>query len=197
MDYSCIKKINITSYDTEFFSKKYYRDMEIIYFVLKGSIRQELKNLSITTLNSNDFQITSTGSGIYCETFENKNTNKVEAVQILIEPNLKGQIPTYQKKNFPSENSITHIASPDGKNNTLQIKQNINLYLLQLDAFSNLKISSKYKKQYIYSIKGALKANNNLVSQGSQNKIKSIDKSFSYQTESHKVIALIFEEESI
>ena len=107
------------------FGEHGHRDMEIISYVLAGTLEHGDSLGSKGTLHHGDVQVMSAGSGI--RHYE-KNGSGEEAhfYQIWIEPNAEGVTPRYDQKRFPiaDEPGRLHlIASPDGADGSLPIHQ--------------------------------------------------------------------------
>ena len=134
-----------------------HRDMEIISYVLSGEIAHKDSEGNITRLPPGEFQLMSAGSGIRHSEFNPSLTKKLHFLQIWIQPNVFGQKPGYQQKDFGSEQGLTLVISPDGAGGSLHIKQDAKIYQLILapDANTQLSVNST-RRYYVHNIEGPL-----------------------------------------
>lgn len=64
-----------------------HRDMEIISYVLEGSIAHKDSEGNVQTLPAGEFQLMSAGKGIYHSEFNPSSNEALKFLQIWIEPN--------------------------------------------------------------------------------------------------------------
>lgn len=152
-----------------------HQDMEIISYVLEGEIAHKDSEGNIATLPPGEFQLMSAGSGIRHSEFNPSDKNPLHFLQIWIEPNVFGQRPGYQQKNFGSKSGLTLIASPNGKTGSLVIKQDAKLYQLLLDANTRENIpASAQRNYYVHVIDGELNVDDNVLTPGDGAKLQHI-----------------------
>ena len=134
-----------------------HRDMEIISYVLSGEIAHKDSEGNITRLPPGEFQLMSAGSGIRHSEFNPSLTKKLHFLQIWIQPNVFGQKPGYQQKDFGSEQGLTLVISPDGAGGSLHIKQDAKIYQLILAPDTNTQLSlDSTRRYYVHNIEGPL-----------------------------------------
>jgi quercetin 2,3-dioxygenase len=109
-----------------------HQDMEIITCVLSGELehRDSMGNGSV--IRPGDVQRMSAGTGVRHSEFNASATEPVHLLQIWIMPEERGLEPSYEEKNFSSEikqGKLTLIGSQDGRDNSVTIHQDVNLYL--------------------------------------------------------------------
>ncbi len=109
-----------------------HQDMEIITCVLSGELehRDSMGNGSV--IRPGDVQRMSAGTGVRHSEFNASATEPVHLLQIWILPEERGLEPSYEEKNFSSEikqGKLTLIGSQDGRDNSVTIHQDVNLYL--------------------------------------------------------------------
>ncbi|MFT4938983.1 MAG: redox-sensitive bicupin YhaK (pirin superfamily) [Paraglaciecola sp.] len=136
-----------------------HRDMEIITYVIEGEIAHKDNQGNVKTLPAGEFQLMSAGSGISHSEYNHSQEDQLKLLQIWIEPNVRGQQPGYQQKNFGQTQGLTHIASPEGTAGTLLIKQNAHLHHLLLNSAESLTLESQLPQQYVHVIAGQLDVN--------------------------------------
>ena len=108
-----------------------HRDMEIITYVLEGSLRHKdsLGNGSI--IEAGDVQMMSAGNGVMHSEFNPSQSDPVHLLQIWILPDTRGGVPTYAQRKLTRGEKLGGfklIASPDGRDGSFKIKQNANVY---------------------------------------------------------------------
>jgi len=134
-----------------------HRDMEIISLVLEGSIAHRDSTGQIATLPAGEYQLMSAGRGIMHSEFNANPDKPLRFLQIWIEPNEAGGEPGYQQKTFAASNGLSLIASPDGVQGSLKIRQHAYLYQLCLAAAGQQAFQAKAGRHvYVHLVSGAL-----------------------------------------
>ena len=113
-----------------------HENMEIITYVLEGSIahKDSLGNGSV--LVPGELQRMSAGTGIRHSEFNASDSEPLHLYQIWLMPEKKGMKPSYEQKAFPEgerTNRLKLVASPKGEEGALTIGQDARLYLATLD----------------------------------------------------------------
>lgn len=135
-----------------------HRDMEIITYVTSGAIAHKDSVGNVTELPAGEFQLMSAGSGIRHSEFNARQDQELTLLQIWIEPNQFGGQPGYQQKAFGMRNGLHEVITPDGRDGTLQIKQDARLLhlLLQPNETAEMNLGQQ-RIAYVQLIKGKLK----------------------------------------
>ncbi len=171
-----------------------HRDMEIISFVLKGTIAHKDSEGNVETLPAGEFQLMSAGKGISHSEFNASGTEQLKFLQIWIQPNTYGGTPGYQQKDFGREAGLTTIATPTGENGTLQIKQDATLHQLILEPKTELKYEVKSgRRVYVHQIASELYINDTLLTPGDGAKINSEEYLSFYNNSNDQITALVFD----
>jgi quercetin 2,3-dioxygenase len=113
-----------------------HRDMEIVTYVLKGTLahKDNIGNGSI--IHPGDGQRMSAGTGVRHSEANPSPKDSVHLLQIWITPDRKGHDPSYEQKSFSEEEKrgrLRLIASPDGAEQSVTIHQDARLYAVLLD----------------------------------------------------------------
>jgi len=104
------------------FGKHPHRDMEIITFIVSGSLEHRDSMGNGAVLVPGDVQYMSAGSGVTHSEINPSPTEKVHLLQIWIQPAQTGLPPRYEQRRFPvGENAV--LASPDGRDGSIAIRQ--------------------------------------------------------------------------
>ena len=114
-----------------------HRDMEIITYVLAGALAHKDSLGHGEVLRPGELQHMSAGTGIQHSEFNPSDTEPVHLYQIWLFPERRGLTPSYGQRAFPEaerRNRLRLVASPDGADGSLTIRQDARLYLASLDA---------------------------------------------------------------
>ncbi|MEO1590326.1 MAG: pirin family protein [Cyanobacteria bacterium J06632_22] len=114
-----------------------HRDMEIVSYVLDGALEHKDSIGTGSVIRPGDLQRMSAGTGIMHSEYNASPTEPVHFLQIWIMPNAKGLQPGYEQTHFTREdkhNRLRLIGSQDGREGSVTIHQDVNLYATVLDA---------------------------------------------------------------
>ena len=171
-----------------------HRDMEIISYVLEGVIKHKDSQGHEQVLPAGEFQLMSAGSGILHSEFNGSNHQDLRFLQIWIEPNVFGEQPSYQQKDFGKQHGLTTIATPTGESGTLRIRQNAKLHQLILNSKEQMNFESSIGSNvYIHVVSGALMINETRAQAGDGVKINHEAGLTLLNQEEDQVTALIFD----
>ncbi|WP_394149490.1 pirin family protein [Vibrio maritimus] len=171
-----------------------HRDMEIISYVLEGTIEHKDSEGNVQSLPAGEFQLMSAGKGIYHSEYNGSATDELRFLQIWIQPNEFGKEPGYQQKNFGRSSGITAVATPDGRDGTLQIKQDASLHqlILEPDTEHSFEILEG-RNLYVHQVQGTLQVGSSSLDAGDGAKVESETKVLLANHSSEKVTALLFD----
>ena len=147
-----------------------HRDMEIITYVLEGALghRDSMGNGSV--IRPGDVQYMSAGTGVTHSEFNASERESVHLYQIWMFPEKQGLKPTYGQKNFAEaekRGKLRLIASPDGRDGSVKIRQDNELYATVLDNGQSVKHAIKPDRHlYVQVARGSIKLNGEELSQG-------------------------------
>jgi redox-sensitive bicupin YhaK (pirin superfamily) len=140
-----------------------HRDMEIISYVLDGSLAHEDSMGNGSALRYGDVQRMSAGTGVQHGEFNHSKTEPVHFLQIWIEPNVKGIAPSYEEKHFDAESKkgrLRLIASSDGRVGSVLIHQDAAIYASILDGSDRVEHAlAKGRTSYVHVIRGRVTVN--------------------------------------
>jgi redox-sensitive bicupin YhaK (pirin superfamily) len=155
-----------------------HSDMEIISYVLSGALEHKDSMGTGSVIQYGDVQRMSAGTGVSHSEFNHSSTERVHFLQIWIEPNVKGIPPSYEEKHFDTASKIGNlrlIASPDGKDGSVLIHQDANIYAAILGEYDQLKRTlASGRTGYVHVIRGQIEVNGVALSTGDALKIKDI-----------------------
>ncbi|MFM9939024.1 MAG: pirin family protein [Hyphomicrobiaceae bacterium] len=113
-----------------------HSDMEIISYVLEGAMEHKDSLGTGSVIRPGDLQRMSAGTGIRHSEFNASKSEPVHFLQIWIMPEKKGLAPGYEQKAFSEAEKrgrLTLIGSRDGRNGSVTIHQDVDLYATLLD----------------------------------------------------------------
>jgi hypothetical protein len=147
-----------------------HRDMEIVTYVLEGALehRDSMGNGSV--IRPGDVQYMSAGSGVTHSEFNASKTNPVHLLQIWMFPEKKGMKPAYDQKNFPREDKqgkLRLVASPDGRDGSVKIRQDNELYATVLGGGESVRHELKRERHaFVQVARGSVKLNGTTLGEG-------------------------------
>jgi quercetin 2,3-dioxygenase len=140
-----------------------HRDMEIITYVLDGAIEHKDSIGNGSIVRPKEVQRMSAGTGILHSEFNPSKTDPVHLLQIWIVPNEKGLQPSYEQQKFELETNagqLNLIAAPGGRNGSVTVHQDVNLYAGILDTGDRVSYPLKPQRHaWIQVAKGAIELN--------------------------------------
>jgi redox-sensitive bicupin YhaK (pirin superfamily) len=114
-----------------------HRDMEIITYVLEGSLEHKDSMGTGSVIRPGEVQKMSAGTGVRHSEFNHSEHEPVHLLQIWILPEKEGLKPMYEQKTIPAEEKqgkLRLVGSPKGGNGTVTISQDVELYATALSA---------------------------------------------------------------
>ena len=108
-----------------------HRDMEIVTYVLEGELSHKDSMGNGSTIKPGDVQYMSAGTGVAHSEFNASAKEPVHMYQIWMFPDKAGYKPTYDQKHFDTSDKrgkLRLIVSPDGREGSVKIRQDNELY---------------------------------------------------------------------
>lgn len=131
-------------------------NMEIITYVIDGTIAHRDSMGNVEHLNAGEFQMMSAGTGITHSEFNPSEKEGLHFLQIWILPEQRNIKPRYQQQRFERSEAIQAVITPDGRAGTLQINQNATLYHVRLNNEAATQIVDETRRYYVQAIRGPL-----------------------------------------
>jgi len=162
------------------FSTHGHQDMEIVTYVIKGELEHKDSIKNIATIPEGEVQRMTAGTGIRHSEYNHSDEESVHLLQIWITPDTRNLTPSYEQKSFSSaqkKGKLCLLASADGRENSLKIHQNVDLYGVILDC--NEQINYELKQDdysWIQMVKGELNLNTETLKTGDGAAIKQENK---------------------
>lgn len=140
-----------------------HRDMEIVTYVLEGGLehRDSMGNGSV--IRPGDVQYMSAGTGVEHSEFNASDKETVHLYQIWMFPDKKGYKPAYDQRHFAEEEKrgkLRLLVSPDGRDGSVKIRQDNELYATVLGAGETVKHALKPERHaYVQVARGSVTFN--------------------------------------
>jgi len=111
-----------------------HRDMEIITYILSGSLEHKDSMGNGRVIRAGEAQYMSAGTGVKHSEFNPSKEEAVRLLQIWIQPDEKGLKPGYAEKSFANAPTGLHlVASKSGRAGSMAIHQDADLWLAKLN----------------------------------------------------------------
>jgi quercetin 2,3-dioxygenase len=140
-----------------------HRDMEIISYVLEGALEHKDSIGTGSVIRPGDIQVMSAGTGIRHSEFNHSQTEPVHFLQIWVMPDREGLRPRYDQKTFPQPEKrgrLRLVGSPDGRDGSILIHQDVNVYDALLGVGDTIKQPlKKDRKGWVQVVRGSLNVN--------------------------------------
>lgn len=147
-----------------------HRDMEIITYILEGALAHRDSMGNGSTIKPGEVQRMTAGRGVAHSEANPSRTDPVHLLQIWIMPNARGLEPGYEQKTFTDQQKsgrLALIASPDGREGSVTINQDANVYASVLDSGEEVEHQSANGRSiWIQVARGSVDVNGNELKQG-------------------------------
>ena len=113
-----------------------HRDMEILTYVLKGSLEHQDSMGNGSVLRTGELQRMSAGTGIRHGEYNPSPSEAVHFYQIWLLPAMTGIQPSYEQQKFPAEErrgKLQLVASREASEGSMFLNQDAKVYLSMLD----------------------------------------------------------------
>lgn len=147
-----------------------HRDMEIVTYILEGSLRHEDSMGNGSVIKPGDIQRMSAGTGITHSEFNPSDTEPVHLLQIWFLTAQKGITPSYEQKFFSTEDKqgkLKLIASQNAREDSITINQDVDIYAALLNGEESIEHTLQAgRKAWLQVARGSLKLNGTDLSPG-------------------------------
>jgi redox-sensitive bicupin YhaK (pirin superfamily) len=140
-----------------------HRDMEIVTYMLDGELQHKDNMGNGSTIRRGELQRMTAGTGVLHSEFNPSSDTEAHLLQIWILPERNGLEPGYEQKLFPLEakqNQWCLVGSRDGRDGSLTIHQDVNLYSAVLDASQSIDFDmDSSRRGFVQIARGAVVIN--------------------------------------
>jgi quercetin 2,3-dioxygenase len=140
-----------------------HKDMEIVTYVLEGALAHKDSMGNGSVIRPGDVQYMSAGTGVAHSEFNASDKDTVHMYQIWMFPDKKGYKPVYDQKHFDEgekSGALRLVASPDGRDGSVKIRQDNELYASVLAPGETVKHQLKPERHaYVQVARGSVTLN--------------------------------------
>jgi hypothetical protein len=137
-----------------------HRDIEIITYMIDGALEHKDSMGNGSIIRPGEVQRMTAGTGVLHSEFNHSSDDPAHLLQIWILPERNGLQPGYEQKLFPSEvkrNQWRIVASPDGRDESLTIHQDVQLLSTELDEGVKLGyIFDSWRRGFLQVVRGTV-----------------------------------------
>lgn len=152
-----------------------HRDMEIVSYVLEGSLEHQDSMGNKGVLGAGEVQVMSAGTGIVHSEYNHSQKEPVHFLQMWIIPRRKGLKPRWEQRQFPlaeRSSKLLPVVSGGDIPETLTIDQDAQIYFSNLPTGQEVVHQSRAgRKAYLFVIGGKLAVNCTPLGSGDQARI--------------------------
>jgi len=153
------------------FGKHPHNNMEIITYIISGSLAHKDSIGTVSTILPGEVQIMSAGTGVFHSEFNNEKSRETHLLQIWILPKVKEIAPRYDQKSFSGE--FTLVVSGSGRDGSLQINQDAEIFVGKFSAQKTFDfVVKKDRKIWIQIVSGKISVNGEIFESGDAAAIK-------------------------
>lgn len=146
-----------------------HRDMEIITYVLSGSLAHKDSMGNGSIIEAGNVQYMAAGKGVQHSEFNPSNEEATHLLQIWIMPDARSATPRYEERSFQkATNGTLHlVTSKTGRDGSIAINQDADLWLAKLDADENVTYQLNPKRHaWLHVAEGQVTLNGKTLSAG-------------------------------
>lgn len=144
-----------------------HQNMEIITYIISGSLAHKDSTGTEASIHPGDAQRMSAGTGIRHSEFNHFKDKTTHLLQIWIMPDKNGYSPSYQQISFAdriAREKLILIASRDGRDGTVSMNQDVNLYALKSSKQDETTLTlSKNRMLWVQVVSGEITLNDDVV----------------------------------
>ena len=147
-----------------------HRDMEIITYVLEGALEHQDSMGNRSVMRPGEVQRMTAGTGVSHSEYNHCDQEATHLLQIWILPETRGLEPSYEQKAYSDaekRGKLRLIASQDGRDGSVKVHQDLNLYATVLGEGEQVNFSVKGDRQvWVQVARGSVMLNGQLLAQG-------------------------------
>ncbi|MHB8912458.1 MAG: pirin family protein [Lysobacter sp.] len=126
-----------------------HANMEILSYVLGGALSHQDSSGGGGVITPGELQWMSAGHGVEHSEFNASDSEPVHFLQIWLQPDRLNAVPAYaQREATPLANAWTRLASPDGRDGSIAIRQDATLYAACLQPDDTIAFALDRSRRY-------------------------------------------------
>lgn len=138
-------------------------NFEIFSYILEGQLEHKDSMGNGSVVSKGGVQYMSAGSGVRHSEFNPSQTDDAALLQVWLLPNVKDEAPRYEvldAQDIDKDGKLALILSPDGREGSLQVKSDTDVYAATLDGEQSLTFDvSKGNRAWIQLARGSVRVN--------------------------------------
>lgn len=161
MGFSTLRVINEDIIDpSSGFPTHPHKDMEILTYILQGTIEHQDSMGNKEQIRAGEFQIMSAGTGVSHSEYNASADLSLHLYQIWIIPDRQGITPRYEQKIFNATAGKQLVLSPDASDGSLKVNQDMKLWrwVFKAGQSTDAEITSD-RRLWIQVVRGSLTVN--------------------------------------
>ena len=147
-----------------------HRDMEIVTYPISGSIEHKDSMGNGTVIPAGEVQRMTAGTGVLHSEFNHSQDEELHLLQIWLIPERRNLEPGYEQRAVPREeklNRLRLIGSRDGRDGSLTIHQDVDLYASVLETGKEVQLDGvRDRRIFVQVVAGAIDVNGAQLSAG-------------------------------
>lgn len=136
-----------------------HRNMEIVSYVIDGELEHRDTLGTRGVIRPGEVQLMSAGRGIHHSEMNGSSEAPVHFLQIWLLPREGNTEPRYAQRDFGQERGIRLVLSPDGRDESLTIGQDVDIYRVLLDAGAVEPLALRRRRGWVQVVSGTLDVN--------------------------------------
>ena len=147
-----------------------HQDMEILSYVLEGALEHVDSSGGGGVIRPGEIQFMRAGTGVTHSEYNHSKSEPVHFLQIWIVPDTRGLKPAYGQLSFDREagrRAFVLLASKDGRDGTLQVHQDVDLWLTLVAAGESRDLALRPgRRAWVHVARGAASVNGTALGEG-------------------------------
>ena len=156
-----------------------HRDMEILTYIISGTIEHKDSMGNGTLIRAGELQRMTAGTGVLHSEFNPSEDEELHLLQIWIMPEAKNLEPGYEQTLFAREdklNALRLVASRHGRNGSLTIHQDVDLYASVLETGHEVALDDvAARRVFVQVVSGDIDVNGEALGAGDGAQIRGSD----------------------
>lgn len=136
-----------------------HRNMEIVSYVLDGALAHRDSTGTGSVIHPGDVQVMTAGRGIAHSEMNGSDTDPVHFLQIWLLPREGNTDPGYAERHFERADGLTLLVSPDARDGSLKIGQDVDLHRAILPAGQSASLPLRRNQAWVQVARGTLDVN--------------------------------------
>lgn len=161
MGFSALRVINEDIIEAgQGFGTHPHKDMEILTYVLSGTVEHQDSMGNKAQIPAGEFQIMSAGTGVRHSEYNASERDPLHLYQIWIIPERNGIEPRYEQRRFPDVKGRQFVLTPDARDGSLKVFQDMTLsrWTLQAGEKDSVRIDAG-RLVWVQVVKGKIRVN--------------------------------------